>query len=404
METLRLAWRNIWRNRRRTGVTVAAMAFALFTMVTYSGMVDGYLVAMQRQVVEVEVGDIQVHHADYRKRPSLYSRVDGLDETLAQLDAKGYRAAPRLIASGLAAAGDNSAGVSIRGLDVGRDQEVSSVYKHVTLGEWLDPAASHEVVLGAQLARQLNVSVGDEIVLLSQGADGSMANDLYNVRGLVQKVSAATDRGGIYMLQDDFRELFVLERGAHQIIVRLPDGLPLQVATQALRQLLPTSDVQNWRGLMPTLAQMLDGARVGIMMMFVIIYMAIAIVVFNATLMAVFERIREFGVLKAIGVSPWGVMKLMLAETTMQSLLAVCVGLALSFPTNHYLENTGLDLRGYGDLSIAGVAFDPHWRSEVSLDTYLIPVMILLGIIAVATIYPALRAALIRPVEAMRQH
>jgi ABC-type lipoprotein release transport system permease subunit len=403
MDTLRMGWRNIWRNRRRTGVTVAAMTLALFTMVMYSGLVEGYLVAMEKQVVDVEVGDIQVHHDEYRKQPSLYSRVDAVDETLAELDAKGYRSAPRLIASGLAAAGDNSAGVMVRGINVERDKTVSAVYERVSKGAWLTPGTTHEVVLGAHLAKQLGVEVGGELILLSQAADGSMANDLYTVKGLVKNVSAAVDRGGIYMLEADFRELFTLDEGAHQIIVRLPDGLPLDVATKKLRELLPTTEVENWRGLMPTLAQMLDSSRAAVALMFVIIYMAIGIVVFNATLMAVFERIREFGVLKALGVSPWQVMKMMLFETGAQTLMAVVVGVLISIPVNTYLVNTGLDMSGMGDLSVAGVAFNPIWHSTVTAQTYTTPIIVLVSIIALATIYPAARAALIRPVEAMRQ-
>jgi ABC-type lipoprotein release transport system permease subunit len=403
MDTLRMAWRNIQRNRRRTGVTVAAMTLALFTMIFYSGLVEGYLVAMEKQVVDVEVGDIQVHHEEYRKQPSLYSRVDALDETLSELDERGYRAAPRLMASGLAAAGDNSAGVQVRGVDVERDKGVSAVYKRVSAGEWLDPKAPREVVLGAHLAKQLGLEVGGELVLLSQAADGSMANDVYKVRGLLKNVSSAVDRAGVYMLVPDFRELFVLDEGAHQIIVRLPKGLQLDAATKKLRELLPGTEVENWRGLMPTLAQMIDSSRAAVAMMFVIIYMAIGIVVFNATLMAVFERIREFGVLKALGVSPWQVLKMMLFETTAQTAMAIVFGVLIAVPVNYYMVNTGLDMSAMGDLTVAGVAFDPIWHSEVSAQTYLMPIAVLSIIIALATVYPALRAALINPVEAMRQ-
>jgi len=402
MKPLTMAWRNVWRNGRRTLAAVAATTLGLFVMIVYSGLVRGYLDRMEAHVLDVEMGDIQIHHAGYVKSPSLYERIEDPQALLAALDAAGLPAAPRLLASGLAAAGQSSAGVSLYGIDVPRDATVSHIGERLAAGRWLEPAAPHEVVIGQKLAQMLGIGLGDELVVLSQGADGSTANELYSVRGLLHGVSESVDRGGVYMVDAAFRELMVVEGGAHEIIVRRGEhSLPAAIA--AVRELSPELDARTWRELKPTLASMLDSAAGAMIAMFVIVYAAIGIVILNAMLMAVFERVREFGVLKAIGVGPGGVLGLVYLETLIQTTLALAAGIGLAIPTNWYLIEHGVDLGGSVEgLTVMGTVVDPVWRSHVSLATYTGPSLALVIIVLFAVTYPALKAALVEPVIAMR--
>lgn len=402
MNVFRMAWRNVWRHSRRTIATVSAMSFALFAMIAYSGLMDGWIEGMKRKVLDFEMGDVQVHHADYRKNPSLYSKIEDSEGLLAKLDEAGYPASARLLGSGLAAAGDQSAGVSLRGIDVERDKRVSKVYQSVAEGEWVDPADPNGVVIGRRLARILNVELGGELVVLSQAADGSMANDLYAVRGILGSIADGVDRGGVYMNADAFRELMVVPEGAHQIIARRPEHASLEEATETVRGLAGDLEAKNWRELMPTLASMMASADAGMYMMFIIVYIAIGIVILNAMLMAVFERVREFGVLKALGVGPGEVLRLILVESALQTALALVIGVALSIPALWYLSTVGFDLTSIGDMSIVGVAWDPIWKAEVSTKTYVAPIITMVVIVGIAVLYPALRAAYIRPAVAMR--
>ena len=137
-------------------------------------------------------------------------------------------------------------------------------------------------------------------------------------------------------------------------------------------------------------------------MMIVIVYIAIAVLMLNAMLMAVFERIRELGVLKAIGYPPGRVLLLIVLETMIQTFVAVAVGVLMALPLNYYMTTRGLDLSQLGNLEMMGVAFDPVWRSHVTLETYTGPITTLVVIVVLAVIYPALRAAFIRPLDALR--
>ena len=196
---LRLAWRNVWRNTRRSTVTIAAMTLALVVEVLYSGMVSGLVIDMEDDAVSIDMGDIQVLTPNYATRPSLYEAVAAPDAMVADLEARGFRATPRLFAGGLAASGESSAGVVFLGADPTRDAEVLDLHLYVARGEWLSDDDPLGVVVGRGLARTLDVGLGDEIVVLSQAADGSMANELFRVRGILMSVAASTDRSTILM-------------------------------------------------------------------------------------------------------------------------------------------------------------------------------------------------------------
>ncbi len=257
MDIFATAWRNVWRNARRSVVTMAAMAFALWVMVLYSGLVEGYLDGMAGDVLDYEVG-VQVFADGYRDDPSLYTRVG--PEVVDELEAAGFAVSPRLLAGGLVAAGEASAGMRLVGIDIERDGAVLRVSERVARGEWLDPADPKGAVLGFRLARVLGADPGDELLVLSQAADGSMANDLFTVRGVLGGVGDGTDRTGLFLTRDEFGTLMgVPADEAHQLIVRT-DG-DLDAAAAQIEELAPGIEARTWRKLMPIVAQMLDSTR-----------------------------------------------------------------------------------------------------------------------------------------------
>ena len=402
MLILKMAWRNIGRNRRRTAATVGAMAFGLYAMVIWFGMLQGMLNDMEATVVEVELGDLQIHAPTYLDDPSLYTDIDNVDALLSRLEAAGFRASARLVGAGLAAAHDSAAGASLRGIDVQGNAGVSVISTRLAEGAWLDDDDPAGVVVGRRLARTLDLAVGDELVVLSQTTDGAIANDLYAVRGILDSVSDGIDRSAVFLTDAAFRELFVMPAGAHEIVVRKPDDLELTAALETAQRLAPDLDTQSWRSLVPTLATYLDSARQMMAIISAIIYIVIAILILNAMLMAVFERIREFGVLKALGVEPRQVLSLIFAESALQTGLALAIGLALSLPTLWYLVEYGIDTGALGGVSVIGATFATVWQAAVSPATFVTPSMTLILLVLLAVIYPALKAARISPVEAMR--
>jgi ABC-type lipoprotein release transport system permease subunit len=231
-----------------------------------------------------------------------------------------------------------------------------------------------------------------------------MANDLFTVRGVLMGVSDGTDRAGIFVTDDTFREFFILTNGAHQIIVRRPHDQPLDVVVGSIRSIASDLDVKSWRDLVPTMASLIDSTRGMIHIVFVVVYIVIAILILNANamLMAVFERIREFGVLKAIGVSPGKVLGIILTESGLQTGLAILIGLTLSVPGLWYLTRVGIDTGSLAGMSIMGVAWNRMWYAVVTPNTFMGPILTLVIMAFLAVLYPAVKAARITPVAAMR--
>ncbi|HKI61885.1 MAG TPA: FtsX-like permease family protein [Mariprofundaceae bacterium] len=407
MRIMTLAARNVRRNWHRSLVTMAAMAFACFIMIFFSTLMEGMIQGSERNVVAMNMGDIQIHAPGYRDDPDLYTRIKHPDKIVASLQAAGYRAASRIYAYGLLAANTASSGVHLRGINLKQEMQVTRLYRHVSKGQWLDDADPDGVVLGKKLAGTLGVNIGDELVFVGQSADGYMANELFRVRGILKSVSDGIDRMGLFMPMQTLRNLMAIPDGAHEIVVMRNDrSTDLTAETAKVEALLGDQaqvlEVKNWKQLMPVIARMIETADTQILIMLVIFYIAVATVVLNAMLMNVFERIHEFGIMKALGVSPMQLVGLVFAETFFLTLLAAVFGLATGWWVSDYYQLHGIDLSTFaGSITYGGIAFDPVWYGAITTQALLNPVLFLFVVAGVAVIYPAAKAALLSPVKAI---
>jgi ABC-type lipoprotein release transport system permease subunit len=398
-----MAWRNVWRNRRRSLVTIAAMSFALLVMITWAGLATGYLRDTERAVVGAEVGDLQIFAPGFVEDPALSRRIDDADDRVARLEAAGYGASARLLGGGLAACGARSFGVSLRGVDPARDARVLGLDGRVTEGAWLDAGDADGVVLGAGLARTFAAGPGATVRLRMRDAGGRPAEAMLRVRGVLGPIAEATDGSAVFLLSATFRRLAAVPSGAHQIVVRRPAGLDLDAAAAAVRGAEPDLDVRTWRELMPTVATMLEGTAAMLQVMFLVLDLAVAILILNAMLMAVFERVREFGVLKALGTSPLRVFATIAAESAIQTAAAAAVGGLLAIPIAWFLAAHGVNVGSLGGVTVAGVAMQPVWYGVYSADSFVRPVATMAFVVLLAVLYPAFKAAWVRPTTAMRQ-
>lgn len=403
MKILSIASRNVFRNWRRTLVTTVAMGFAGFIMILFASLMQGLLQASEKNAVSMDLGDIQIHTTDYREDPDLYKLIKDPDRILSALRKAGFHATKRLYGFGLAAAGATSGGVQVRGIDLSSESTVTQINQHLLKGSWLQPDDPKGVVLGRKLARTLGIDIGQEMIFVGQATDGSMANDIYRVKGILKSVGEEVDRTGMFMTSNAFRDLLILPEGAHEIAVMRPDRtMDLDAATKKVVSLAPGDETLNWRQLKPVIARILDLADSQMIILVTITYTAVAMLILNAMLMTVFERIRELGIMKALGVTPWQLMMLVYVETFVQvfaaSILAVLSGCALS----RYFEYHGIDLSSLAEgVSFGGVAVDPVWRAYLTAEAVEVPIGFLFIMSFLAVLYPAIKAALIQPVKAI---
>ena len=403
MRIMTLASRNVLRNWHRTLVTTLAMAFACMIMIVYAALMKGMAVGSEEKAVILNQGDMQIHAQGYRDDPDIYTTIDKSDALLAKIRGKGFQAAARYFASGLVASEGNSSGVQLRGVDIVGEQQVTKIHQQVMTGHWLDNNDPLGVVIGKKLARLLDARVGSELVYIGQSADGYMANELFKVRGILKSISVTIDNSAVFMSEQSLARLLSLSPDAHEIVIMRADRhSDLGAAKQQIVVLAADNETLDWRELMPVMARFLETADIQTLIMMIFTYIAVASVVLNAILMSVFERIHEFGIMKALGVSPTQSVVLIYIELMLQTLMASLLGLGLGWWASSYFQHQGLDMSSLaGDVSFAGIALDPIWYAYITPEVLINPVLFLFVIAALAVIYPALKVARIKAVDAI---
>jgi ABC-type lipoprotein release transport system permease subunit len=371
-------------------------------LITSYGLMEGMLDQMVRNATQLVTGEAQLHAPGYLSDRSLYKTLAGPEDTLAALRKQSIEAAPRAYGYGLVSQGTKSAGALFWGAEPEMEKETFDLAGHLSEGRYLGSEPRKELVMGKKLARSLNAKLGSEVVVLVQASDGSMGNELFTVTGIFKSAGEGIDRSGAVMHLDDFRELFVMPRGIHEIAVNTRERIPLEKLSDLLSSAAPEAEVKTWRQLLPIISDMLQLSGASMSLFGAIFFIAAGLGVMNTMLMATYERSHEFGLLKALGTSPWRIVR----DVTIEAWLLACVstvfGVISGVAASYALQEIGLDTSKFaGETTIAGVAFDPVWRASLNLMSVVQPVIIMWIVCVVASLYPAAMSARLDPVKSM---
>ena len=401
---LKLAWRNIWRNSRRTLITQFALIVALALMIVCSGLTWGLVKQMERNATLLGPGEIQIHRPGYLEDRSIYRAISRPQTLIATLEQGGVRATPRLQGFGLVSHGENSSGIQILGIDPVQETTVTEFHNHLFKGSFLQ--REKDVLLGKKIAVTLGASVGDELVIVTQAADGSIGNDLYQLAGILKGISEEIDRSTVMMSLTDFRDLFSLPDVATEIALRRGDeSEDLSLLRERIKQAVPGQEVKTWKEIFPAISDMLELTDASIYILLTIIYLAGSLIMLNTMLMSVFERIKELGIMMAIGFRPTQVLLLIFLETFFLTLCGSAVGLFCGVSLSLYLTHYGLDLSSITEgFSFVGISTEPHWFAVTNVNTVYPPFIFLFVLSLLAVIYPAIKASLLKPIDALAFH
>ena len=402
---LKLAWRNLGRNRRRTGLTVATVALGLALLLVTLGLGDGSHLQMIDNAVRMGSGHVLIQSRGYHALGGVQralgektrSRIRTWIEQLG--DASPVRnVVERVFASGLASSADGSTGVRIIGTRSGPENEVSKFGEKLVQGEFLPPGAGNQAVIGSGVARKLRVGLGSKFVVLSQAAGSSeLQSRLLRVSGVLQTGLEDLDQSLVIIPLGVAQELLLLPRQVHQVAVFLDDVEASGALSQRGRKELPESvEVLTWAEAMPELNDFIRIDDAGNYLFNGIFLLLIAFVVLNTLLMSALERKREYALLDAIGLSPSGRFFMMFTEAVLLALLSTSAGLALGYGAHLYLESSGLPLaafyEGEGELSAAGAVMDPVLYSRLSAERLVVSTSIIVSLTLVLALVPAWRA------------
>lgn len=402
---LKISFRNVFRQRRRTVFTVLTM-FGGFTLSSVSlAWMDGSYNNIIENFTRNRLGHIQIHHKEYSDRPSLYRTIDSVGALGAVLDGieRVESWAPRVLAAGLASANDKSAGVRIVGIDPARESRTVNFDPQVFEGRQLASEPSREALVGRGLAARFGARVGDDIILLSQAADGSMANDLFTIAGLVDTGDNASNQTHVYVHIADARDFFVLDGRVHEIVIVSRNPKDLFELSREIAGAIdrPNLVVEPWQEFARAFHEAMKADEAGNWVSLAILILMVSVSVLNTVLMNVLERRREYGLLRAVGTRPRLVLGIVVFEVFVMAVMAVIVGTGVSLGINYWVTLHGIPMPM--ELEFAGTTWT-HMYAEINVRSYVIPTITVILSALIVGFFPAVKAARTEPAVAMRMH
>jgi ABC-type lipoprotein release transport system permease subunit len=404
--TLRIAWRNLWRNRRRTGLAVAAIGLAVALVLAYHSLVRAYAVWIVDTLTGPMLGHVQIHALEWRKDRAMDRTLPDVRSLLESLrgDPDTASATARIYAPALAALGEEGFAVVVLGVDWGAESRPNRLLSGAPT-----PRSRGRALIGRMLAEMMGVRAGDEIALVGQGVDGSLANDLFRIDGLVQTPVDFVNRQGILLELGEAQALFAMPDEAHEIVVhsRDPQGAKLLASRLAALPALAEAEVLDWQTIAPEMLSLIQILEVAGIFALVLIFVAAAAGVANTMLMATFERTHELGMLLALGAAPGRIVGMILVESVALGLTGAALGGALGIVFVAVTHETGLDFAaltggGPSQLSFAGLSWSMRFYPTLAPADLGRTIVAVVLTSLLASVWPALRAARLEPSRALR--
>lgn len=441
-----IAWRNLWRNYSRSLIMIGGIGVGLFGLLVYYGISNGFLDEMVEVSIEMELGHIQVTSRGYHKNPvqsKAFVETPGLLDGIESVE--GVRAAAgRLTAAVLVNSAGKSSRVDLVGIDPQREREITAVSSLITEGEYIQPGQDNKAVIGRRLAEHLGVGLGDRLVMMTQDAEKTIQSRLFRVGGIFKSNSPLWEKTAAFVTLGAMRELLGRPDQLTAVLVRaqnntmldpVRDGVDRAVTREAMRNLFgrdgelavsyagPAPDtctaplkaekspalvaaggdleVQTWKEVSPFLAQSIEMFDSFVWIFYLIIYLAMAFGVVNIMLMAVMDRTRELGVMRAVGTTPGQVMVMVLLEAALLGIAGIAVGGGAAWLLNSYLETNGLDLSYWsGAMEWMGLGSVIH--PSIEPVEWVVSFVSAEAAVIISSIWPAWRSAKVEPVKALQ--
>ncbi|MEJ2223353.1 MAG: ABC transporter permease [Desulfobacterales bacterium] len=402
---LQMAWRNIWRNPRRTAVILTAVVIGVWSMIFLGALMRGIAVGMVKNGIDTLTGHIQVHHKGYRDDPAIEnSMLDhrAVDKALDAILPPGAQWARRVRVNAIANNARHSSGVTLVGIDPPAEAGISFIGAAVSNGSYLSQEDSNGILIGQALLEKFETRVGRKLVLMSQDTGQEIASRAFRIVGVFRAEMESIEKQFVFVPQSAAQKMLKLGNGISEIAILLSDGYENRDVYQKLKAALPADqfEIHSWRELLPfqtAYLKILDGFM---WFWFLVVFVAMGFGIVNTTLMAVFERMREFGLMKALGMKPWWILREVLVESFLLLVCGLIAGNLLGFLSIFALSGSGIDLSalaagaeyaGMARIIYPAVAFKDVLVANLTV--------LLLGLLV--SLYPAIKASRFTPVQAL---
>ena len=398
----RLAWRNLWRNHRRTIIMLGAIGVGVWAMIFMTALTRGMVDQMITDSIGVLPGHVQMHHPDYHDDPSIANRIPISDADLKdKFDDAGFGAwASRVRVPAIITSERESRGVTLLGVDPAAESEISFFDYAEVDGRFLDDAADKGVVIGAKLADTLETEIGKRVVLMSQDPDNEIADRGFRIVGLYSASTKAVEEAYVFIGKTTAQKMLHIEGATTEVVFLGDDYRNVEPIYDAVTSAVDDSvSVRRWYEIDTYLGTMMNVMDGFVLVWVVVIFMALSFGLVNTLVMAVFERVREIGLMLALGMKPGSILGQIIIESMLLMTLGLAVGNFLAWATVTPLES-GIDVsivsEGMEMWGAASVLYPKLYASDMILASV---VVLILGFLA--SLSPAWRASRYEPVEAI---
>jgi ABC-type lipoprotein release transport system permease subunit len=408
---LRLSWKNIWRNRRRTLLTVNAIGIGVMALVALHNYYDGFHEQVIRNVIRYQSGHLVVTAPNYTSRmatPLFVSDPSSFDDWLSGKE-EISSFSHRVLVQGLISTANGSANIVFAGIEPEKEKEVTRFSQNIIEGSYFGDETKKPILLGSELARLLDVTIGSKVVALTQGVDGSIGNELFFVKGVFETHSDFDKSMAFIPISDARQLLSAPETAVHQIAIVLKTEAPLLEIQRAFSDRfggpeLAKAEMLNWKEVQKPLMAVIElNNSVNRLLMFIIIFVA-ALGIANSILMSILERTREFGVMMAIGTTKKEVVQLVITETILLSAVGVFLGNVLGVMVTQFFHYYGFDLAWLSSqkLVVQGTIIQTvsypeiHWGNSFYISA------IVLSLSVIVSFIPIKHVSKLNPVIALR--
>ncbi len=398
-----LAWRNIWRNTRRSVIIMTSVIVGVIATVLTDTLTRGMIVQILENQIGSHVSYIQIHRQGFNDNPTVQSTLPDADEVMEAVSViPSVRAySTRVLTFGLMSSATSSSGVSIVGISPEKERTVTSIASSIVLGEYLS-GLPNEVVIGRELAEKLGVGLGDKIVGMASAVDGHVGSDVFRIVGLYETFSSEFDKSYVYVPIGNAQTFLSMGSDISEVAIVLDDRAQIDNVKARLRgDLGDRYEVLSYTDILPLLVLQMNIYQESMGIFYAIIGFALIFGIINTMLMSVFERIREFGVLMAIGMKQGRLFRMIVLEAFFLGMIGTAIGFVLGYLLYLWLAATGIDLsifsEGLKSFGVGAVIYPVMTWDVMANALIIIPLMAVLG-----SLYPSYRAIRLEPIDAIR--
>lgn len=399
-----IAWKNIWRNRVRSGVIISAITIGMFAGVFTSTFYKGWINQRLEAGVETEVSHIQIHNPDFSENFDLKSDIPDAPNIAGQVSQMNIvdGVSSRMVVQAMISSSETGTGVKMLGIDPDKEKTVTNLYTKIPEGQYFEGVKRNPILIGKKLAEKLRVKLHSKLVVTLQDSEGHLTSEAFRICGIYDAGNGMFEEMNVFVIKTDLARVVQLDESTtHEMVIHLKDHDELNPNTDLLAEKYPGLLVQNWKQLTPELGILNEYGNIYIYFFIGIILLSLGFGIVNTMLMAVMERVKEIGMLMAVGMSKFRVFRMLMLETVLLTLTGGLLGILLGLAVTAATMKSGIDLsfyaQGLEDMGYSSLVFPVI---EFKMVWVIIALVLITGILA--SVYPARKALKYRPSEAIR--